>query len=151
MGGRVEGGRRRVGDGDHQEKRQAATSSRSGSTTMTSMPASVLPPSRSRWGRMRSSQPGSHQLARPSEAHRRRHEHHAHERGVEEHGDGEADAEQLAVGVVAEDEGTEHADHDQRGGGDHPGGARQAARPRLRGCRRSRTYSSRTRDRRKTS
>ena len=61
------------------------------------------------------------------EAHRRRHEDHAHERGVEEHGDGEADAEQLAVRVVAEDEGAEHADHDQRGRGDHPCGARQAA------------------------
>ena len=40
---------------------------------------------------MRSSHPGSHQLARPEQAHRRRHEHHAHERGVEEHGDGEAE------------------------------------------------------------
>ena len=143
-----QGGRRWVDDGDHQEKRQAATSSRSGSTTMSRVGAAAL--------EVEVGQDAVEPVRQPpvglaDEAHRRGHEHHADERGVEEHGDREADAEHLAVDVVAEDEGTEDADHDERRGRDDPSGARRARRPPTCGCRRSRTYSSRTRDRRKTS
>ena len=51
--------------------------------------------SRSRCGRIRSSHLGSHQLASPMRLIVDGHEDHADERGVEEHGDGEAEAEHL--------------------------------------------------------
>jgi hypothetical protein len=41
--------------------------------------------------------------------------------GVEGDGDGETEAEHLDLGGVAEHEGCEDADHDERGGGDHAG------------------------------
>ena len=102
---------------------QAATSSRSGSGLSSEVPGAA---SRSRCGQDPVEPAREPPVGPAEEAHGRRHQDHADEGGVDEHGDGEADTEQLAVRVVAEDEGAEHADHDQRRRGDHPGGARQA-------------------------
>src|SRR5947207_1618625 len=46
----------------------------------------------------------------PQQLHRRRHENQSDDRRVEEHGDREAESEELDGSVVAEHEGTEHED-----------------------------------------
>ena len=65
-------------------------------------------------------------VAVAEQLHRRRDEQHADHGGVDEHGDGQAEAEQLQLPVVAEHEGQEHAHHDQRRGGDDASRDRQA-------------------------
>ena len=79
---------------------------------------------------------GQPPVAVAEQLHRRRHQHHAHDGGVDEHRRRQAETEQLEAAVVAEDERREHADHDQRCGGDDPGGDGQTVGDGRRRCRR---------------
>ena len=54
--------------------------------------------------------------------HRGRHQHHANQRRIDEDGDRHAEAEHLQFAAVAHHERGEDAHHDQRSGGDDPGG-----------------------------
>ena len=84
-----------------------------------------------RRGRTRSSHAGSHQLAVAEQEHHSRHDDGAHDERVEQHGAGQADAEQLDHPLAAEDERAEHEHHDRGRGGDRPTGRRQTVGDRL--------------------
>ena len=117
------------GGRDHSRSCRAPTGARSGRPVGPASDAaagSIDGPSTSRCGRMRSSQPGSHQLASPSSSIVDGHDHHPDERGVDEDRAREPDAEQLDDDVVAEHERQEERAHDRGGGGDDARGGRQA-------------------------
>jgi hypothetical protein len=101
-------------------------------------------------GSSASSQRGSRQVTRAEQLEHGGQQHAAHDERVEEHGDGEPEAELLQRPLVAEREGEEDADHDRRGRGDHPPGQREAVADRGGGVRRS-IHCSRTREIRNTS
>ena len=54
-----------------------------------------------------------------------------HHEGVEQDGRGEREADRLDERVRGEHEAREHADHDDRGGRDHPGAVGEAGHDRL--------------------
>ena len=74
-------------------------------------------------------------VALAQELHDGGHEHHAHDRRVDEDRRGQADADQLEEDLRAQREGAEDRDHDQRRRGDHARGAREPLRDRARACR----------------
>ena len=82
--------------------------------------------------------------------HDRRHEEQSDDRRVDEDRRRHPDAHHLHGRLRVQDEAEEDRDHDRCGRGDHPGGLRHADGDRLTASPRRR-YSSRIRDRRKTS
>ena len=94
---------------------------------------------------------GIHQFALAEQLHQRRHEHHPHDRRVDEDRRRHADPEQLQEDRAAGDEGEEDGDHDRRRGGDHARGRGPGPRRRRVDVSPWRRYSSRTRESRKTS
>ena len=80
------------------------------------------------FGRRRSSQAGKSPGSPAKQLEHRGEQQATHDERVEEHGGGEAEAEQLQYAFVAQRERREHADHDRGRGSDHPAGRRQSAR-----------------------
>ena len=88
--------------------------------------ASTRCPSSETFGRIRSSQPGSHQALSPSSVTTAGSDHQAHDQDVDQDREAEAEAHHLADHVGLGDEGQEHRRHDQAGEQDHLADPRHA-------------------------